>query len=379
MGAGASAAGEQIAKKATDENILDLSQDTAGDEPGMAHQSGLDKLESIPEAVFNMKNLTSITIKANNIKTIDGLEALVAVTSLDVSENQIATLPDLSAMVGLEELDISENSIVDLGAWIGSLSKLTKFIAFKNQFKKLPAEFGQLVVLEELNLFNNQLISLPDSMSECVGLVDVSLGSNKLKKLPKMAKWANCTRLAAQWNKIMMVPGGFAGMEKLSQLQMDNNMFGATTDGKLPTMGNKPELELFEFTKNSLSTLEDETGTLDWLATAVKVKTFNAGNNQIKGPLPEQIGTCAQIEILNVGGNTIDSIPESIGNCKELKTFFFNGCPVTKLPECMSTADALKPWSQISRLNCNGCPVATAPETAGIKAQCEANKGRFIA
>lgn len=61
-----------------------------------------------------MTNLTFLTLQANRLTKIEGLETLVQLKELYLSENFITKIEGLNTLVNLEILDIAYNKIEDL-------------------------------------------------------------------------------------------------------------------------------------------------------------------------------------------------------------------------------------------------------------------------
>jgi len=70
---------------------------------------------SVPSSVlFRCVNLTSLSLRKNELRSLDGIEALPLLTHLDLTDNKISTLHPLSFLTALSELHLANNSIADL-------------------------------------------------------------------------------------------------------------------------------------------------------------------------------------------------------------------------------------------------------------------------
>lgn len=120
--------------------------------------SGLG-LNSIPEEVFSLKQLTV----------------------LDVYDNEITAIPALiSSLENLEKLLISKNQISDFTASLGQLQKLKVLKADDNQLEEIPEVIYQLKALEDLSLENNQIDVLPFELGQLESLRLLDLRGNPI-------------------------------------------------------------------------------------------------------------------------------------------------------------------------------------------------------
>jgi Leucine-rich repeat (LRR) protein len=103
------------------------------------------KLDSIPAAIFQFKNLQE----------------------LDLSKNRIKEVPEkLGELQYLQQLNLSRNKITLLPASIGNLVNLKKLIANQNEIIAIPVQIGKLTKLEMLDLWSNELSFFPDQLAE---------------------------------------------------------------------------------------------------------------------------------------------------------------------------------------------------------------------
>jgi len=108
-------------------------------------------LEFIPQEIFELKNLRTLSLEFNQIKNI----------------------PD----------DISE-------------LKLLKYLYLcYNQLKELPESIGNLTSLKGLNLIHNNLSTLPKTMRNLKNLKHIYVRGTKIKKAPKFIKNAKYDEL----------------------------------------------------------------------------------------------------------------------------------------------------------------------------------------
>ena len=69
------------------------------------------KVESIPETLSNLTNLTSLVLKNNLLGSLpESLSTLTKLKLLDVSGNKISSLPNFSQLTQLTTINLSLNS-----------------------------------------------------------------------------------------------------------------------------------------------------------------------------------------------------------------------------------------------------------------------------
>lgn len=76
--------------------------------------AGLTSISASPSALLRCSNLTHLELRKNELKTLDGIEALPNLEKLDVSDNKIANLSPLGFLMKLVELNVASNAITDL-------------------------------------------------------------------------------------------------------------------------------------------------------------------------------------------------------------------------------------------------------------------------
>lgn len=302
---------DEIVKKTKQSRILDLSCSAGSEEDpvGNLYRCSLGKLESVPNSVWSCENITSLTLKCNDLQEISpAIGKLVELKSLDVSENSLMALPaEIGALVKLETLDFSENKIKELPGSIGQCTALATLVAFKNILSKLPDEIGTCAALTEVNFYNNKIVKLPKSFSNLENMVDLNVGGNKLKTLPSTDKWKKLTTFRCHQNTLIMLPT-FKEMTALEFLKMDMN----------PVLREMPD---FGSEMKSLGHLEangcDFSELSQLICTMESLHTLNIQSNKIAAlcELPPSIVT------LNCGSNQLTAIPSL--PCSGLKVLFF--------------------------------------------------------
>jgi hypothetical protein len=108
------------------------------------------KLKSIPEEIFQFKNLLVLDLKKNRIKTIGQLGNII---ELDLSSNKLSKVPkEIGQLTSLRKLVLSRNVITELPPEIGNLTRLEILELWDNELGTLPEEIQQLKQLRVLEL-----------------------------------------------------------------------------------------------------------------------------------------------------------------------------------------------------------------------------------
>jgi hypothetical protein len=133
------------------------------------------------------KNLPqSITVLPDDIGNITMLHELLIIS------DTLESLPD--AMGNLKNLTkiIVGTNLKSLPETIGNITYLTELYLAGNQLQELPESIGNLSYLKLLDLRFNQLTDLPDSIIKLTGLQELLLDNNKLCSLSAEVKaWAD--------------------------------------------------------------------------------------------------------------------------------------------------------------------------------------------
>jgi len=124
----------------------------------------------------DVSELQKLKCHNDDIKTVEGVGALVGLKSLSLFGNDI-TEADLSMLSGLEHLNLAKNKLVTLN--IQGLSSLETLFLFKNSLTKLNLE--GLSSLKKMRMMQNTLTEL--DISPLVSLEQAYLWDNQLEDL----------------------------------------------------------------------------------------------------------------------------------------------------------------------------------------------------
>jgi len=104
------------------------------------------------------KNLRSLNLSLNHLKTIDNLEMLTNLRELKITYNHLTSMDGLSKLVNLRTLILDRNKLKSISG-IKNLRKLDRLSLVGNQIKEIsPVDSTEpLIDLKELCLQNNNI------------------------------------------------------------------------------------------------------------------------------------------------------------------------------------------------------------------------------
>lgn len=147
-------------------------------------------LSRLPEALFTLTRLRFLSLRRNELETVDGIERLTNLELLDLSYNALRDLPPaLSRLKKLRELRISCRPSPKLRDLEGELLELVKLprlrvlIVANAGLRTFPPVLARFTRLEELSLANNSLKTLPDELAGMTALRRLDLYGNDLGKV----------------------------------------------------------------------------------------------------------------------------------------------------------------------------------------------------
>ncbi len=161
------------------------------------------KLEKLPTELADLKDLVSLDLSDNGLKTLPGwFPQLTNLQTLDLSDNRLKTLP----------------------GWFPQLTNLQTLDFSGNELETLPDGFGQLTNLQTLDLRDIRLKTLPDWFPQFTNLQTLDLGSNILKTLPGgFGQLTNLHTLNLLGNNLKTLPDGFGQLTNLQTLDLRIN------------------------------------------------------------------------------------------------------------------------------------------------------------
>lgn len=154
------------------------------------------KLEAIPEAVKNLKNLQFASFMNNNITQIpDFFSKFSNLNQLTFRLNKLTSITEgFGELKNLQILNLRQNSLTTLPDSFGELKNLKWLSIRDNDLKELPDSFGDLESLEFLNIMRNfNLTAFPESIINLTSLKALNMRFTVKKKLlsDDIKKWLN--------------------------------------------------------------------------------------------------------------------------------------------------------------------------------------------
>ena len=124
------------------------------------------KMDSLPEKIFQLKNLRELTVKGCKLQVLNQrISELDKLIYLNVGGNRLVRLPEsIGDMKELKGLVISRNKIYELPESIGKMTKLEIIDAWDNPLYVLPASITNLV--ETLKIFDLRQVAIRESELE---------------------------------------------------------------------------------------------------------------------------------------------------------------------------------------------------------------------
>lgn len=143
-------------------------------------------LSTIPDYVFQCKNLRSLNLSNNNLVEIPiELTKLKWLKRLDLSGNQIKQVRSkIFELTNLQFLNLSNNELKTLPKQISELKKLKELHIAGNQLTILPNEIGELSQVRLLNISRNLLNDFPEAVLKLNQLTHLWIGNLNTTKLP---------------------------------------------------------------------------------------------------------------------------------------------------------------------------------------------------
>ncbi|KAI3630900.1 hypothetical protein MIR68_012335 [Amoeboaphelidium protococcarum] len=207
---------------------------------------------------FSMASeLLQVDASFNKLKAVPNVTGLNKLQELYLQNNNIASFTDLQ-LANLRVLDLAKNQITSLDG-VSRLKSLTRLDVSCNQLAALPSDLQKCTMLTHLNVSGNKLTAVDDKFFvELKALKGLHLGRNQLKQAP-------------------------SSISKLVELQ------------ELDLSGNEP--------LKSLSNISFDR--------FVNLRVLNVSHTSITS-VPDAIGQCQQMLLLNLRKCSIQKVPNSI-------------------------------------------------------------------
>lgn len=171
------------------------------------------------QVLASLPSLSSLTMAECSLSTIAGLENAANLTYLDLHDNTLRNLDVLETMPSLAELDLQHNAVTDLGKLSG-LDKLVKLNIGFNAVTTL-APLSSCTRLTWLNADNNQITTL-DGVDKLTALTDFSVNNNKIVGVSQLAGLTALQNLGIASNSVSDITM-LNGLTKLQSFDFSGN------------------------------------------------------------------------------------------------------------------------------------------------------------
>ncbi len=249
------------------------------------------ELEQIPLSLYQLKNLTKLSIISTGLAAIDeNISNLKQLTELNLGHNKLRKLPDaLTRLDKIEILSFTRNFDLELlPENLGDLTSLKRLSAESCQINHIPESAMSLNKLEVLSLKNNEIAVLPENWSKLQQLKQLDLERNKIETIP------------ASMLQLQSLEALYLGSNDLNSSNFKDKQQSVSAMKQLKRLGLQyNELEVLPFDIGSLESLED----------------LSVYNNRIQF-LPESIGDLNKLSSLSMSQNKIKTLPESLRHVK---------------------------------------------------------------
>ena len=318
----------------------------------------------IPPSLGNLSLLTWLSLARNRLSGPIPAELgnLASLETLGLYNNELSgeIPPSLGKLSRLEDLAISDNHLEgSIPAELGNLASLVWLSLRRNRLSdRIPQELGRLSSLRSLALGQNRLTgAIPPGLGNLASLEDLSLIYNSLTGVipPELGKLPALRRLALYSNNLSgSIPAEIGNIRTLEDLSITHN---PDMDGLMPrtlmqlaslgefytySTGTCPQIDgafqdwldaipdaqlndcdAEEVERLALAEVYRRTAGDSWtdrngwnssmplgewhgIATSDgRVRALELRENQLRGPLPEEIANFTELRVLDLGGNEL--------------------------------------------------------------------------
>ncbi|WCJ42295.1 Receptor kinase-like protein Xa21 [Euphorbia peplus] len=257
---------------------------------------------SIPVAFGNLRNLRSLSMWSNQLRT----------------ESLSTLFSSLASCKNLTFLDLGQNPLnASLPISIGKLSSSleTFYIVGNGLTGTIPKEIGNLKSLILLDLGSNNLSGfIPKTIGKLRKLQGLYINSNRIQgSIPsELCGLQSLSEINFGGNELFEnIPSCFGNLTSLRKLNLESNKLSSTIPSNVWRLKDLLELKL---SSNNLSgSLSLEIGNMK------AVTLLDLSGNQLSGSIPSTFGDLQSITRLSLSINRFEgSIPESFGDAISL-------------------------------------------------------------
>lgn len=186
---------------------------------------GANSIGKIP--ILKSESLTTLDLRTNGIKLIEGLDNLKNLKELYLNDNEISIIEGLDSMLKLEELNLSNNKL----KYVKGLDKLIslKKIDLRDNLIDKATDFPSLNKLEYINLSNNKLRNI-SGLTSFDSLNYLALVKNKITTIKGIGKLSKLEKLYLSNNNLLNIDSlkplqKLIASNQLKELYIDSNPF----------------------------------------------------------------------------------------------------------------------------------------------------------
>ena len=276
--------------------------------------------DALPEAIGRLAGLDTLVLRGNDLRMLpDSLAMLQNIAHLDLSHN--LSIDDRAVWAALVRLPAAlhvDLSYCRMSIWPDDVRVPTRAIDLSGNF--FTTVHPSIAGVEDLGLASNADVDVTRLMAD-------------------LATFTRLRRLDLSANGITALPAGFGNLSKLEVLKLSDNELTTLPDD----IGACSELRVLDISNttdyrrgNQLSALPSSIGRL-----AALEELYAARN--LLADLPESIGECRSLRILDLSINQLTAFPPALTRCTKLEQVLMAENTIATLPEQgMGHLDALE-------------------------------------
>ena len=176
-----------------------------------------NELDSIPDELFTLPNLTHLFLNFNRIKSLpDAFSKSQSLLVIALNSNPIETLPNEYPQ-NLEQLYMQNCNLDKIPESLTTLDDLIELDCSCNAIKEIPAGFK---AIKKLYLSQNTFIQFPINIPENIEYIDLSM--NYITVLPEKLVYKDLKTLDLSHNELLAFPKEF-DFPSLETLRLQSN------------------------------------------------------------------------------------------------------------------------------------------------------------
>lgn len=259
-------------------------------------------------------NVTSVTIKGDDVTDYSGLSAITKLKTLKLWNVTLTedNMEQIGSCIGVTNLTIDGCQVTDVSA-LATLTGLTTLNLDNNSVA--PATFAPLKSLKinEMSIKNNGLTSL-GSIGEIATLRKLDISSNSITSLEGISHLTNLTTLIANDNEISSTPG-MSFLTSLKEVNLSNNsltdvseLANAKSMSSLDISGNRIE-DFSPLRSANLASLTAKScgiSSLSSICDIITLRSLDVSDNSISDVSP--LASLAYLTELKICNNSLKTI-----------------------------------------------------------------------